>query len=131
MCVTAALLVPGLRTLSDQFELCIAFGFRHRTAYRDFVFSEKTVMIDLNRVDVAVAAEVVRLRRFVSHDTAGDGNDPSFFCFSIQVSAAVGALNHILSLSTDILASEVFGINRKPIQSVVQDPQEQDTPQIF
>jgi hypothetical protein len=73
MCLAATFLVPGLGALSDQFDPCIAFRFRHRTPYGDFLLSQEPVMSDLHRVDFALATEIVRLNGFVSHDAAGDG----------------------------------------------------------
>ncbi len=43
-------------------------------------------MIDLDRVDLASAAEIVRIDVFISHDTTGDGSQPLFF---IELSSAL------------------------------------------
>jgi len=46
-------------------------------------------MSDLHRVDFALAAEIVRLNGFVSHDAAGDGRHTSAPRLWVKVSSAL------------------------------------------
>jgi hypothetical protein len=89
VCLAATLFVPGLGALSDQFDLRIPFCLWYRTPYQDFILSQEPVMIDLHRVDPALAAEIVRLGVFVSHDAAGEGRHGSFPGLSVKVSSAL------------------------------------------
>jgi hypothetical protein len=50
------------------------FRFWHRTPYGDFILSQEPVMIDLHRVNFALAGVIVGLNGSVSHRAAGDGH---------------------------------------------------------
>ena len=95
--LAAALFVPRLQALSDQFNLYIPFWFWHRTPYRDFFLSQEPIMIDLHRVDLTVAAEIVRIDVFISHDPARDGNHPSILPLLVKVSSTLRTPDHVTS----------------------------------
>jgi len=73
VCLAATLFVPGLVALFDQFDQGIPLGFRHRPPNRDLLLAQEAVVINLDRVELTLGAEIVRLYVFVSRDAAGDG----------------------------------------------------------
>ncbi len=103
MRLAAAIFVPGLGAFFDQFDPCISFRFQHRALGRNIILSQEPIMIDLDRVDLASAAEIVRIDVFISHDTTGDGSQPLFF---IELSSALRTSDHFnfsLPAATSVL----------------------------
>jgi hypothetical protein len=89
VCLAATLFIPGLGALFDQFNLCIPFWLWQRTPYRDFIFSQEPIMIDLHSVDLTLVTEIIRLDALVSHDTARDGSHASFLPLLVKLSSAL------------------------------------------
>jgi hypothetical protein len=112
---TAAFLVPWLGTFSDQSNLFVALFFGDGPPNRDFLVTQKTIPVNLNRINTTDFTKIVRLNTLITHDTSGNGRHWSTVGAIIKFLPAFGTLNHgfsPLSLDSRVLRRQIKTLTR-------------------
>jgi hypothetical protein len=87
--LTAALLVPGLGTLFDQFDFGFPFRFGQWPPGGNFFLAQEAVMNDLHGVHLTAVTEIERLDVFIAHDSAGNGRHGYFSALRVKILSAL------------------------------------------
>jgi hypothetical protein len=117
---TAAFLVPWLRTFSDQLNLFVTLFFGDWSPNGSFLITQKTVPVNLNRINTTVSTEIVGLNTLIAHIAAGNGRYPVAAFFTIQFFSAFCALYHYHSIFLSrLIALSIRGNGQDPAGAAI------------